>query len=189
MVIKQGRMVTYFDILLPIKSYNHMVFVRSHDKPKTLYLTMLMVTKRGRMMAYTEWLLPIKSHDHIITWFCKITWQTKIIIFINTMSMAINFDRVGMYKEEFPSIKSPDSLITWSCKVKWIILAAVSLLPLDLWTQNLTKWWLTIRNLNLLSHTTLWTRGHVRSRYELKILYLEYQNTYSYQTWQGSYIQ
>ena len=54
MVTKQDRMVTYLDILLPIKSYNHMIFVRSHDKPKTLYLTMLMVTKRGRMMAYTE---------------------------------------------------------------------------------------------------------------------------------------
>ena len=167
------------------------------------------------MVIYLNGLLPIKSNEPLITWSYKITWQTKVIIslppqcpwppnlerwqftsmgsctiiFINTMSMAINFDRVGMYKEEFPSIKSPDSLITWSCKVKWIILAAVSLLPLDLWTQNLTKWWLTIRNLNLLSHTTLWTRGHVRSRYELKILYLEYQNTYSYQTWQGSYIQ
>ena len=43
--------------------------------------------------------------------------------------------------------------------------------------------------INPLSHTTLWTRGHVRSGDKLKTFYLHYHNTYGYQTWQGGYIQ
>ena len=40
-----------------------------------------MTTKLDRMVTYFERFLLIKSHDLIITWSCKITWQTKIIIF------------------------------------------------------------------------------------------------------------
>ena len=128
-----------------------------------------MATELGRVMTYLEWFLPIKSHDHIITWSYKITWQTNINIYpFKTMSIAINFGRVGIYNGEFPSIKSPDPLITWSCKFMQNILAAVSLLPQGLYPLKLAKWWLTIRNLNPLIHTTLWTRGHVRSRDKLK---------------------
>ena len=42
-----------------------------------------------------------------------------------------------------------------------------------------------IRNFNLLSHTTLWTRGHLRSRDKLKKFDLHYHNTYDNQAWQG----
>ena len=42
-----------------------------------------------------------------------------------------------------------------------------------------------IRNFNLLSHTTLWTRGHLRSRDKLKKFDLLYHNTYDNQAWQG----
>ena len=41
---------------------------------------MSMATKLGRMMNYLEGLLRIKLYDRIITWSCKITWQTNIII-------------------------------------------------------------------------------------------------------------
>ena len=73
-------------------------------------------------------------------WSCKITWQTEIITYSITMSMAINFGGVGIYNEEFPSIKSPDPLIVWSYKVMETILATVSLLPQGLWPQNVAKW-------------------------------------------------
>ena len=73
------------------------------------------------------------------------------------MTMAINFAMVRIYNEEFPFIKS---------------------LPQGLWPQNLTVWWLTIRNFDLLSHTTFWTQGHVRSCDKLKTFYLHYHNTY-----------
>ena len=77
-----------------------------------------MATKLGRMMTYLDWLLPIKSHDHMITWSCKITWQTKVIIYpLTPIFMGINFGRVGIYNEELASIKSLDPLIAWSCKV------------------------------------------------------------------------
>ena len=65
----------------------------------------------------------------------------------------------------------------------------MSLLSKGLWPQNLAKWWLTKRNFNSLSHTTLWTCGHVRSPDKLKIFYLQYYNIYAYQTWQSGYIQ
>ena len=73
------------------------------------------------------------------------------------MTVAINFAMVRIYNEEFSFIK---------------------LLPGGLWPQNLTVWWLTIRSFNLLSHTTLWTQGHVRSCDKVKTFYLHYHNTY-----------
>ena len=42
---------------------------------------------------------------------------------------------------------------------------------------------------NPLIHTTISTRGHVRSRDRLKKIYLHYHNTYGYQTWEDGYIQ
>ena len=39
-----------------------------------------MTMKLGRMLPYLEGHLTIKSHNALITWFCKVTWQTKIII-------------------------------------------------------------------------------------------------------------
>ena len=42
---------------------------------------MPMAIKLGRMITDADdGLLPINSHDSLITWFCKITWQTNIII-------------------------------------------------------------------------------------------------------------
>ena len=113
-------------------------------------------------------------------WSCKITWKTKIIVFISTMSMFINFGRVGIYNEELLSTKSLDPLI--------MCLASVSL-PQGLCSLNLAKWWLTLRNLNTLSHTTLGTFCHAISRDKLKTFYLQYHNNYGHQTWQGGYIQ
>ena len=40
-----------------------------------------MTNKLGKMMIYFEELLTIKSFYALITWSCKVTWQTKIIIY------------------------------------------------------------------------------------------------------------
>ena len=45
-----------------------------------LRLIKMGMVKLGRMVAYLDRLHPIKSNDPLITWSCKITWQTKIII-------------------------------------------------------------------------------------------------------------
>ena len=47
---------------------------------------MPMATKLGMMATYFEQLLPTNFHDHVITWFCKITSQTKYIILSSCMS-------------------------------------------------------------------------------------------------------
>ena len=40
----------------------------------------VIATKLGRMVVHLDGLVPIKPYDHLITWSCKITRHTKIII-------------------------------------------------------------------------------------------------------------
>ena len=54
-----------------------------------------------------------------------------------------------LYNEEIPSIKSQNLLITWSFKVTWQINYVISLLPQNLRSLNLAKWWVTIRGFHL----------------------------------------
>ena len=42
---------------------------------------MSMATKLGRMVTYLECLPPIKVLIPLVTWSCKISWQTKTIIY------------------------------------------------------------------------------------------------------------
>ena len=74
-----------------------------------------MITKVGRIVTYLQWHLPMKSRDHIITWFCEITWKTKIIMHPLPQCLTIKSGRVGY------TVKSHGPLITWSCKVMWNI--------------------------------------------------------------------
>ena len=53
---------------------------RSRDKPKPLYLLYHRPCKHGRMVTYLEGILLIKSVGDLITWSCKIAWQTKTIL-------------------------------------------------------------------------------------------------------------
>ena len=93
--------------------------------------------------------------------------------------MATRLDRVEIYNETLLSLKIQGPLVTWSC--------------MDLYyhrprASKLGRWWLTMRISHLESHTTLWTRGHVRSSDKLKTLYLHYHNAYDHQTARGAYI-
>ena len=42
--------------------------------------TVPMATKLGRIVTYLGWLLPIMLPIPLVTWACKITWQTKTAI-------------------------------------------------------------------------------------------------------------
>ena len=79
------RMVTYFEWLLTIKWHNTVhVVLQSHMTNKNHYISstsMPMATKLGRMVAYFERILTIRSFYVLIMWSCKVTWQTKIIIY------------------------------------------------------------------------------------------------------------
>ena len=43
-------------------------------------ITVPMASKLGRMVTYLGGLVTIKWNSVLITWFCKVTWQTKVII-------------------------------------------------------------------------------------------------------------
>ena len=126
---------------------------------------MLMATKRGRMMTSLEWPLPIKSHDHIITWSCKITWQTKIITNPLTQrlwlsSLAGGIIQWGVSFQEvtrsFDHVVLQGHVNYFSCCITTTTRPVTAKLG--------TKWWLTMQNFNHLSQTTFLTSDHVRSR-------------------------
>ena len=75
--------VTCPKYLLSVKSQNPLImcFSTSWDKLKTYISTakMSMVTKIEMIVTYHEMFSAISSNDPLITWSCKITWQTKVI--------------------------------------------------------------------------------------------------------------
>ena len=69
MVTRPGRMVTYLEGLLTIKSFHCLIIgLQGQGLNKNNYISttrVFMATKLGRMITY---LLPINSHDSLITW-------------------------------------------------------------------------------------------------------------------------
>ena len=59
---------------------------------------MPMAAKISRMVTYLERLVSMKLHNHIITWFCEITWQSKIIIYPLPQSLLLDFQHVFLLK-------------------------------------------------------------------------------------------
>ena len=51
----------------------------------------------------------------------------------------------GNMNEKLHSIKLQDPLMTWSCKIAWQIQYVISLLPQDLSSLKLGRWWVTVR--------------------------------------------
>ena len=102
--------------------------------------TVPMATKLDRMVTYLNGLVPVKSHSHLITWFCKITWQTKIIKSSLPLSTASKLDRMITYLDELLPIKSHVPLITWSCEITWQNKTTIFSLSECLWLPNLAGW-------------------------------------------------
>ena len=82
MAIKIGRVVTYIEQLLPIKS--HVTFdravMRDHLPNENRYIsttTAPIATQLGRMVINLEWLLPITLLDHFRTWSWEIPDKLK----------------------------------------------------------------------------------------------------------------
>ena len=71
------------------------------------------------VINYLGRFLALKSHDSLITYLCKTTWQTKIIISITTTRMATKFSRRVTYLKGLLSKKSHGSWVTHSCKITW----------------------------------------------------------------------
>ena len=87
MTIKLGRMATYLEKLLAIKSCDTLitsckvsllfdrVVMRNHVKNENYICTITMpaATKLGRVVTYHEGLPPMKSYDTLVTWTSEIT--------------------------------------------------------------------------------------------------------------------
>ena len=148
-------MVTCFDGLLPITSYDRFI-TRSGDISTTIVpmatelgsiksfralITVHMAPKLGRMVTYHEKLPSIKSHDPFITWSCLITWHTKGISTI-TIPITTKLGKVVIHHEKLQFIKLLDPSITlsWFCKVTWHDKCFISPLALDQWLSKMARW-------------------------------------------------
>ena len=100
--------------------------------------------KLGRMVPYLDEFPPIKSHHPLITWSCKITWQTKTIISTLPVSVATKLARMVIFLDRLLILKSCKALIMWSCKVTWQTKTIISLLQECLWQLDLVEWWLLV---------------------------------------------
>ena len=80
-----GIVGTYHEGSPPIKSQDPLIYVVLRDNVTNLQhispTRIRMAITIARMVTYLEGPLPIESLDPLVVWFCKITWQTKAIIF------------------------------------------------------------------------------------------------------------
>ena len=96
MTTRLGRVVTFHEEVPLIKvtwPLNHIVFwyYMTILKHFTVVVTVLMATKFTRVVL--EWLLPIILLKPLVTWSCKITWQTKNIS-TTTVCMSTKLGRM-----------------------------------------------------------------------------------------------
>ena len=73
-----------------------------------------MATRRCKMVTYLDRNQPVKSHDPLITWSCKIMWQTKTTIFPLSVPMVTKLDKMVTYLDGLLPIKS--HLWSWGLK-------------------------------------------------------------------------
>ena len=92
-----SRTVTYADVLLPRKSRDPLITGILWDQvaSKNMADTVPMITKLGILLTYHKGLFPIKLHHLLVTWSCKVAWQSKIISPI-PLSLATKFGRMDI---------------------------------------------------------------------------------------------
>ena len=103
MTIKLGRVVTYREWLLPIRTgapthkvtcfFDQMVLEVAWQI--WCYISTWIrsiATKYGKVVNYCEGLPPLESHDPLMTWSCEITWQIKNM---STTTMPLTTKLVG----------------------------------------------------------------------------------------------
>ena len=83
------------------------------------------------------------------------------------MRVAAKLGRLGICKEELHSINSHTHLITWSSKIMRNIRFVKSLLHQGLWSSDLARWWLTMRNFHPQLHN-LFNTCSLEAMWEIK---------------------
>ena len=108
-----SRTVTYADVLLPRKSHDPLITGILWDQvaSKNMADTVPMITKLGILLTYHKGLFPIKLYHLLVTWSCKVAWQSKIISPI-PLSLATKFDRMVTYLDcRLPTTSNNDKII------------------------------------------------------------------------------
>ena len=146
MPTKFGRMLTYFDGLLPIKSHycSIMWLCKITWQTKTITspthynlcpVNLAVIPLRGCYPCYsTHW-------SHLFLW----DHETNQNQYISTtkITMATKIVSSVTYHERVPSIEPYDALVTWSCEITWPTKTILSPLP-RLWQWNFVGMWLTM---------------------------------------------
>ena len=84
MATKLGKMITYLDWLLLIKSHDPLISwsckitLQNKTTISPLSERLWLPNLAGWYRSYLDGPAPIKSRHPLITWSCEITWQTKI---------------------------------------------------------------------------------------------------------------
>ena len=110
MPTKLGRVVAYFDGLLPKKS---------HDSFISWSWEVMWQTKTVMSLHYHS------AYGHQIRQYYMVLWDhvTNYKHYISSTapisSMATKLDRMMTYLEWLLPVKSHDHMITWSCKITW----------------------------------------------------------------------
>ena len=132
---------------------------------------MFMATKLVMVVTCLEMIPHLKSHELLITWSCKITWQTKINIsslpqcLWSPILSGLWFTLRRSYLYSHMTLKSRGVARSYD-KIKR------SPLPQCPWPPNLAEWWHAMMSSHSWSHASNQSRGLVRSCNELSTLYL-----------------
>ena len=111
--------------------------------------------------------------------------------------MAIKPGKVFGYYNEPPSIKSHNFRNKWSHEVMWQIKKVISPRQQGIWSLNMARWWLTMRDFQKsykVTHSVtessvksdnLWNLWCFEIRWQIKKFYLHYHNDWSHQRWKS----
>ena len=176
MATQLGRMMTYLEGLLTIKSYSPLITWSCIVTWQTRILYLRCQTAHSHQ-TWQDGNLPWSAPTHKVSWLfdCVILRDHATNyknILTATVPLTTKLGRMLKYLEEFLTM---NHLTLWSCGLARSHGKQKLLYPPPecLWLTNLTKWQLTLMGFYLQSHMTLRSRGLVRLLY-LRRLYLQY---------------
>ena len=134
--------VVLWDRVIYITSWS-IDLMRSYNNLQLLYLynhSAYDHTKLGKLVTCHEGLPPIMLLHPLVTWSCKILWQTKIIILCHKIRQDGALPLLSFtHKVKWPY----NHVILWD-RITNFLVYIVSPRPQCLWPQSVAGWWLTL---------------------------------------------
>ena len=161
--------------------------LQGHVTNENHYISTTRLSIRLPNLSYNlDGLLLIKSNGPLVSWYCKITWQTKIII--SPISQCLRPPNLGgrvvTYLKRVPPIKLLDHSVTLSCWIIWQTKTIKSplLKPLNhhqIWQGIDLPWGACFVLVTWYFYHMFFLNQVTNQRH------LYYYNTYSHQTYEG----